>query len=175
MPVLHSFGTFPATAARFLQLLRGCGGDIRPTRVDELGSKILAKIKKATFRNRSKDKKGVSNFFRKTKKDSKNILTTEIVCVILALEQKRSATHMKMTASEIAKEIMKASGVSQKKLADKMNLKAQQAVFNLLNAKNGMRTDSFVKMMNALGYDVIVRNRVNDTEMQVFYEGSGNE
>lgn len=82
---------------------------------------------------------------------------------------------MKMTAGEIAKEIMKASGVSQKKLADKMDLKAQQAVFNLLNAKNGMRTDSFVKMMNALGYDVIVRNRVNDTEMQVFYEGSGNE
>lgn len=75
---------------------------------------------------------------------------------------------MKMTASEIAKEIMKASGVSQKKLADKMGLKAQQAVFNLLNAKNGMRTDSFVKMMNALGYDVIVRNQVNDTEMQVF-------
>ena len=68
------------------------------------------------------------------------------------------------TAGQIAREALEASPISQKKLADKMGLKTQQAVFNMLNAKNGMRVDNFVKMMNVLGYDVVVRNRVSDEE-----------
>ena len=79
---------------------------------------------------------------------------------------------MKKTAGQIARELLAASGISQKKLADKMGLKAQQAVFNLLNAKNGMRTDNFVKMMDLLGYDVIVRDKVTDEEIKVSYVGS---
>lgn len=75
------------------------------------------------------------------------------------------------TAGQIARETWEASGISQKKLADKMGLKSQQAVFNLLKAKNGMRTDNFVKMMNLLGYDVIVRNKVTDEETVVSAEG----
>ena len=82
---------------------------------------------------------------------------------------------MKKTAGQIAKDVLAASGISQKKLADKMGLKAQQAVFNLLNAKNGMRTDNFVKMMNILGYDVIVRDRVTDKETLVSFESEGAE
>lgn len=68
------------------------------------------------------------------------------------------------TARAFAKEAAEASKLSQKKLAVKMGLKAQQAVFNMLNAKNGMRTDNFVKMMNALGYDVIVRDRISEED-----------
>lgn len=82
---------------------------------------------------------------------------------------------MKKTAGAIVKDVLTASGVSQKKLADKMGLKSQQAVFNMLNAKNGMRVDNFVKMMNLLGYDVVVRNKVTDEEQLVSAEGSDSE
>lgn len=82
---------------------------------------------------------------------------------------------MKKTAGQIAKDALTSSGISQRKLAEKMGLRAQQAVFNLLNAKNGMRTDNFVKMMNLLGYDVIVRNKVTDEETVVSSESEGVE
>lgn len=82
---------------------------------------------------------------------------------------------MTKTAGQIARAALDASGISQKKLADKMGLKTQQAVFNLLKAKNGMRTDNFVKMMNLLGYDVVVRNKVTDEEEFVSAEGSDPE
>jgi uncharacterized protein YmfQ (DUF2313 family) len=48
-----------------------------------------------------------------------------------------------------------------------MEMKSQQAVFNMLNAKNGMRVDNFVKLMEIMGYDVVVRNRVTDEEIEI--------
>ena len=74
---------------------------------------------------------------------------------------------MKMTATHAADDIRSAIGISQKKLAEKMELKSQQAVFNMLNAKNGMRVDNFVKMMEIMGYTVIVRNKVTDEEIEI--------
>jgi len=77
---------------------------------------------------------------------------------------------LKKTATKTVTDAMNSVGLSQKKMADKMGLKAQQAVFNMLNAKNGMRVDNFIKMINILGYDVIVRNRVTDEETEVVVE-----
>lgn len=77
---------------------------------------------------------------------------------------------MQKTALQAANDIKERSGISQKKLAEKMGLNSQQAVYNMLNAKNGMRVDNFVKMMAVLGYDVIVRNRVNDEEIEIVGE-----
>ena len=77
---------------------------------------------------------------------------------------------MKMKAAEIVKHGMKSLGVSQKQLATKIGLKTQQSVFNILNAKQGMRIDNFVKMMNVLGYDVIVKHQVTDQEIIVEVE-----
>lgn len=82
---------------------------------------------------------------------------------------------MKKTAVEIAKAALIAAGISQKKLADKMGLKSQQALFSMLNAKNGMRVDNFVKIMNTLGYDVVIRNKVTDEEQIAAVEGSESE
>ena len=82
---------------------------------------------------------------------------------------------MNKTAIQLARDIWDASGISQKKLADKMGLKTQQAVFNMLNAKNGMRVDNFVRMMNVLGYDVVVRNKVTDDETLISPEGNDSE
>ena len=67
-----------------------------------------------------------------------------------------------MKAADIVRQVMDSVGMSQKKLATKIGLKTQQSVFNILNAKQGMRIDNFVKMMNVLGYDVMVKNRVTD-------------
>ena len=67
-----------------------------------------------------------------------------------------------MKAADIVRQVMDSVGMSQKKLATKIGLKTQQSVFNFLNAKQGMRIDNFVKMMNVLGYDVMVKNRVTD-------------
>lgn len=82
---------------------------------------------------------------------------------------------MKKTATKTVDEAMKSIGLSQKKMADKMGLKSQQAVFNMLNRKNGMRVDNFIKMMNVLGYDVIVRNRVTDEETEVIVDAGDEE
>ena len=82
---------------------------------------------------------------------------------------------MKKTVTQVAIDILKDSGLSQKKLAEKMELKSQQAVFRLLQAKNGMRADNFVKMMNILGYDVIIRNRVNDEEVEIITKADDSE
>lgn len=75
-----------------------------------------------------------------------------------------------MRAADIVRQVLDSVGMSQKKLADKIGLKTQQSVFNILNAKQGMRIDNFVKMMNVLGYDVMVKNRVTDEEIKVEVE-----
>lgn len=72
-----------------------------------------------------------------------------------------------MRAADIIRQVLANKGLSQKKLATKMGLKTQQSIFNILNAKQGMRIDNFIKMMNILGYDVIVKDRVNDEIIEV--------
>lgn len=75
-----------------------------------------------------------------------------------------------MKAADIVRQVMDSVGMSQRKLAAKIGLKTQQSVFNILNAKQGMRIDNFIKIMNVLGYDVIVKNRVTDEEIPVEVE-----
>jgi antitoxin component HigA of HigAB toxin-antitoxin module len=75
-----------------------------------------------------------------------------------------------MNAADIVRQGMETLGVSQKQLATKIGLKTQQSVFNILNAKQGMRIDNFIKMMNVLGYDVMVKNRVTDETITVEVE-----
>ena len=87
----------------------------------------------------------------------------------------RGGITMKKTARDIIREAVDAAPISQRKLADKMGVKSQQAVFNMLNAKNGMRVDNFVKMLDVLGYEVVVRNKVSDEEQVVSVEGSESE
>ena len=70
-----------------------------------------------------------------------------------------------MTAIEAIKAIMKEQRVSQAKLAEKMKVYGQQWVYNMLNAKHGVRTDSLIKAMEAMGYEVVLRNKVNDSEI----------
>ena len=69
-----------------------------------------------------------------------------------------------MKSSDIVRAKMKDAGITQKELADKLGYKTQSCIGDALARKNGVRIDVFVKMMNALGYEVIVR-RGKDEEV----------
>lgn len=62
-----------------------------------------------------------------------------------------------MKSNEVVRTVMSADGMTQANLAAKLGYETQSGVGNALSRKNGMRVDVFVKMMNAMGYDVIVR------------------
>lgn len=62
-----------------------------------------------------------------------------------------------MKSNEVIAAAMKQDGLTQVNLANKLGYKTQSGVSQALSRKNGVRVDVFVKMMNAMGYDVIVR------------------
>lgn len=62
-----------------------------------------------------------------------------------------------MKSNEVIRAAMKADGMTQANLAEKCKYKTQSGIGNALSRENGMRVDVFVKMMNAMGYDVVVR------------------
>lgn len=64
-----------------------------------------------------------------------------------------------MKASEIIEEILKSLGWTQTTLAGVMGFRYQSYIGNALKRKNGMRVDTFVKMLNAMGYDVVVQSK----------------
>ena len=79
---------------------------------------------------------------------------------MLLMKQKES---MKMKASDIIREAMKTNGWSQKTLAkqagyiDKDGEGMQTAVSNRING-NTMRVDTFVKFLNTMGYELVVKS-----------------
>lgn len=62
-----------------------------------------------------------------------------------------------MKSNEAVRAVMSGDGITQANLAAKLGYKTQSGVGNALSRENGMRVDVFVKMMNAMGYDVVVR------------------
>ncbi len=62
-----------------------------------------------------------------------------------------------MKSNEVVRAVMSADGITQVELANKLGYKTQSGVGNALSRENGVRVDVFVKMMNAMGYDVVVR------------------
>lgn len=69
-----------------------------------------------------------------------------------------------MNEKEIIKSAMAADGITQKELADALGWGSQQAVGNMLTRKNSMRLDNFVKMLNEMGYEVVVRKKLGVSE-----------
>jgi hypothetical protein len=62
-----------------------------------------------------------------------------------------------MKSNEVVRAAMKEAGISQANLAEKCGYKTQSGIGNAPGRENGMRVDLFIKMMNAMGYDVVVR------------------
>jgi antitoxin component HigA of HigAB toxin-antitoxin module len=62
-----------------------------------------------------------------------------------------------MKSNKAIRAVMSSDGITQANLAERLGYKTQSGVSNALSRENGMRVDVFVKMMNAMGYDVVVR------------------
>ena len=62
-----------------------------------------------------------------------------------------------MKSNKLIRTIMEADGITQTELARKMGYKGQSSVGNALARENGMRVDVFIKMAQAMGYEVVVR------------------
>ena len=77
---------------------------------------------------------------------------------------KRTLEEIKLKAKEIIKKAMSADKITQKELAEAIGLKSQQAVGSLLNRENGMRLDCFLKMLDVMGYEVVVRKKLGASE-----------
>ena len=69
-----------------------------------------------------------------------------------------------MKAKEIIKTAMAEGKITQKELAEALGLKSQQAIGNLLNRENGMRLDGFLKMLDVMGYKVVVRKKIGESD-----------
>lgn len=69
-----------------------------------------------------------------------------------------------MKANEVVQKIMESDGITQKRLAEALGFTAPQYVSNMLYRKNGMRVDNLVKMLDAMGYEVIIRKKIGKSE-----------
>jgi hypothetical protein len=69
-----------------------------------------------------------------------------------------------MKSNEVIKEVMTTEGVTQKALSSAMGLKSAQAVGNILYRENSVRVSSFVKMLDIMGYEVVVRKKIGKTD-----------
>ena len=64
-----------------------------------------------------------------------------------------------MTIKNVIKVAQKTVGWTQTTLAEACGYESQAAIGMALSRKNGMRVDVFVKMLNAMGYDVVVQSK----------------
>jgi len=76
-----------------------------------------------------------------------------------------------MTEKEILVEAMKARGYTQKMLAEAAGLKRQTNVSEMLRSKS-LRVDNFVKLLNAMGFEVIVKDKNSQNKENVWSVGT---
>ena len=66
-----------------------------------------------------------------------------------------------MNEKQIVREVMKLRGWSQPKLANEVGGWSQSNISGLLNNnKNGIRMDNLFKMLNAMGCEIVVRDKM---------------
>ena len=64
-----------------------------------------------------------------------------------------------MTEKEVVRRVMKLRGWSQPMLAKEAGFKSQSNITGLLNNnQNGIRMDNLFKMLNAMGFEIVVRD-----------------
>lgn len=72
-----------------------------------------------------------------------------------------------MNEKEVIREAMKARGLNQAMLADAAGLKRQSNVSELLRG-NSIRVDNMVKLLDAMGFDLIVKDRNSSNKGNVW-------
>ena len=66
---------------------------------------------------------------------------------------------------------MRERELTQAALASKVGLKSQSSVAEILRRKTSVKLDTFVKLLNAMGYDVVVTDRVMGGETRWTVDG----
>ena len=77
----------------------------------------------------------------------------------------------KMKDNEAVKKALKVRDMSQKALATAVGYVGQSAIGQALSRENGMRVDLLVKFMSALGYDVVIKDRISGKELCTITNG----
>lgn len=77
-----------------------------------------------------------------------------------------------MTAGNIVKQIMRECGISQARLAKLLGDKTGKAVKqryigSMVKEGKSMKVDNLLSMLDILGYDVVIKNRLNENEIIV--------
>lgn len=67
------------------------------------------------------------------------------------------------------------ANVTYRKVAEKSGMNNYQYVQKVMNPKYNARTHIFVLIANALGYDIIMRDRVTDEEIIIISSGGDDE
>lgn len=75
-----------------------------------------------------------------------------------------------MTFVEAIESCIAKRGMNKSKLAEKMGMKRPQVLVNQMSRKNGMRTDTFLEIAEALGYDVVLKDKISGEEIVVTAE-----
>lgn len=81
-----------------------------------------------------------------------------------------------MNEKDIIREAMVSCGWNQEILAQKVGYKTQSAISNRLSGKS-MRVDTFVKLLAAMGYEVMVRStspNTNKNKWVIDYDSENN-
>ena len=69
-----------------------------------------------------------------------------------------------MKAQDVIINAMKAGNITQKELATALGFKSQQAVGNIVTRNQGVKVDIFVKALEKMGYEVVVRKKLGKSE-----------
>lgn len=72
-----------------------------------------------------------------------------------------------MNIETIIKEIIAKKGYTQKSLAAKLGYEHASGVSEKLRRKGGMRLDTFIKILNAMECEVVIRSKTNRDEWRV--------
>ena len=69
-----------------------------------------------------------------------------------------------MEAKKIIRNAMESGKVTQKEISAALGMKSQQAFGRILNHEGSMRLENFVKILEVMGYEVVVRKKIGKSE-----------
>lgn len=75
-----------------------------------------------------------------------------------------------MSIEKIIKDVMAKRGYTQKFLAEKLGFSTTSGVSEKLRRKEGMRINTFVRFLNAMECDVVVKSRTSNDEWKIDIE-----
>lgn len=71
-----------------------------------------------------------------------------------------------MTCKDILRKAISSRGLSLRAFAGRMKITAQ-SMNTTLNSRNSMAVDKFVRYLNDIGYEVIIRDKTNGKDFEV--------